>query len=122
LAVVVAAGHGGEGDEAEALVEGDEVGVADEVDHVEVAEAGDEAADELGADALPAVGLADFEVGDVGAGDAVADGGDVAEDGAGVAVAGEEDVVAAAQDAQEGFGAGGSGQPAKKPASWAGVR
>jgi hypothetical protein len=66
----------GERDEPEPLIERDQVGVADDVDHVEAGERGEDPADQLGPDALSAPLPADLEERDVGGEDHIADRGD----------------------------------------------
>ncbi len=102
--VSVSFGHGGEGGHALADIEGAEGGVAGEVDHVEVFEFEEHEVDEFFADSLVAVAGEDFEEGDVGAEDAVGDGGDEADDF--VAFFGEDEMGASLEESEVGLGVG----------------
>jgi len=102
--VCAAKRHPGEQHHLEPLVERLELGIANEVDHVEAVELGQDPPDKLAADPLSPAVWEHLEQRDERAQDAVADGGDEADDRPHSAVAREDDRMAAAQDLQVPLG------------------
>src|SRR5919201_2044019 len=84
--------------EAETFVERDDVLVAAEVDHVQVAQLGEQAPHQLGADAATLVLREHLDERDVRAEDAVADRGEESEDA--ISVRGDHDVTAPSEDVE----------------------